>query len=440
MKKRYLTGIVMLTAAMLGACSGQKTTTETSKVDTTEVNTESEKASTETPGGVIEIEFWHALENQYEATLNKVVDEFNKTHTDISVKPVYVGAYAALNEAIVASNAAGTGLPGVAMANIPYVAGYGSSNLCEDLGPYIERDGFEIDDFGEGLVKAAKYGDTQVALPFLVSTEVVFYNKDMASELGVEIPEKWDDMPAFLEKASVPGERYGMAIPGWNTWYYEPFFINNGVKMVTDENTTDFASEKGIQVVNTMKDWCDAGYTYLAVGEDAASEMRQKFLNGETLSVIYTSSLYNTMVETCPFEVGMTWLPSGDTKIQELGGNVLFIPAKNSQEVKDASWEFLSYLMGKDVNMIWASESGYLPTRKSVQDTEEGKEFLESKPAFQVIFDNLDLIDPGIQRSDWSQITAILKNYVEEIIEEDLDVEDSLKEMEAEINEILSDS
>lgn len=448
--RRRLLAAGMATVMVLSGCSNgtqatQKAAAETEKVTEEQQGTESQNKTGETSkDGVIEFEFWHALENQYEGTLNKVVDEFNNTHENIKVKPVYVGAYAALNEAIVATNASGTGLPGVAMANIPYVAGYGSGGICEDLGSYMEKDGFEIDDFGEGLRKAGEYEGTQVALPFLVSTEVVYYNNDLMKELGLEIPEKWSDMTSFLEKASVVenGEtsRYGMVIPGWNTFYYGPFFVNNGVELIKDDFTTGLGDESAAAVVQQMKDWCDAGYTYLATGENAASAMRQNFMEGKALSVVYTSSLYNTMVETCDFEVGMSWLPSGDTKNQELGGNVLFIPAKNSQEVKDASWEFLSYLMSKDVNMIWASETGYLPTRKSVQETEEGKKFLEQKPMFETIFENLDLINPSIQHPAWSQANTIWVNSVDEIITEGLDVQESMKEMGEEINELLEDS
>ena len=90
--------------------------------------------------------------------------------------------------------------------------------------------------------------------------------------------------------------------------------------------------------------------------------------------------------------------------------------------------------------MIWASESGYLPTRKSVQETDEVKAFLAQKPEFQIIFDNLDIITPGIQRTDWSQVSTTWRNWMDEIIQEDLDVETALKEMEVEINEILSGS
>lgn len=448
MKKRMsaliLAAVVVITAGCSGGGSTGTAPVATEQATTSSTSGETQAAQTgQTDGSVIELEWWHALENQYEPIVNQVVDEFNASQDRIKVKPMYIGAYAALNEAIVAANAAGTGLPGLAMANIPYVSGYGSGGLCEDLGPYIEADGFELDDFGEGMVKAAKYGDTQVALPFLVSTQVMFYNKDMAKELGVEIPERWDDMDAFLQAASKVNngstEVYGTIIPGWITWYYEPFFMNNGLSMVTEENTTDLASPTAVKMVKQIKDWYQKGYSYLAVGEDAASVMREHFIKEEAFSVVYTSSLYNTLVESCDFEVGMAWLPAGDTKIQELGGNVLFIPSKNDQQMKDAAWEFLSYLESKDVNMLWASESGYLPIRKSLQETEEGKKFLEHKPEFQVIFDNMDLIDPGIQSPKWSQISTTWKNYMAEMIQEDVDIEEELTRMEQEVNDLLSD-
>ncbi len=448
MRKRYL--LMLLASAMvIGGCSGNtERETEATEAKTTAEEISPEQTSAEQESGndgVIELEFWHALENQYEGTLNRVVEEFNESQDSIVVTPLYIGDYAALNEAIVTAHAAGTALPGLAMANIPYVSGYGSGGVCEDLGPYIERDNFEIDDFGEGLLQAGRYGGTQIALPFLVSTEVVFYNQDLMDELGLQIPEKWDEMQAFLEAGSLVDERgntsrYGMVIPGWNTWYYGPFFVNSGLQMITEDNVTDLDSEKSVELVEQLQDWCNNGYTYLAVGEDAASVMRQRFMKGEALSVVYTSSLYDTMVDTCDFKIGMSWLPEKETKFEELGGNVLFIPAKNDQQVKDAAWEFLSYLMSKEVNMIWASESGYLPTRKSVQETEEGKAFLAEKPAFQVVFDNLDLITPPIQRSDWSQVTTVWQNYMAEIIQEGLNVEEALSEMAQEINDILADS
>ena len=394
----------------------------------------------------ITIQWWHALEDQYSETVQEVVDDFNNSQDLITVEPVYVGSYAEVNEALVAAHAAGTGLPALTVANTPYVAEYGAGGLTEDLTPYIEATGFEIDDFGKGLVDASSYDGKQVALPFLISTQVMYYNQDMADELGITIPENFADMDAFLEQASVIGadgttERYGTVVPGWDQWYFETFYLNNGVKIVNDDQvSTDLGSEAAVSLVNKFKEWCDKGWIYWANGTDASSIMRQNFIDGKAFSVIHTSSLYNTYVDLCDFEVGMSWLPGGDTKNQEIGGCVLLIPAKNDQATKNAAWQFLSYLCSKDVNMKWATETGYIPTRNSVLETEEGQQFLAEKPAFQCIFDNLDLIQPRIQHSGWNQLATIWMNYMAEMMIEDVDIPEMIEMMVEEIDEVLADS
>lgn len=394
----------------------------------------------------ITIQWWHALEDQYSQTVAEIVEGFNSSQDLITVEATYIGSYAQTNEALVAANAAGTGLPAVTVANTPYVAEYGAGGLTEDLTPYIQATGFEIDDFGKGMVDASSYDGKQVALPFLISTQIVYYNKDMADAEGITIPEKWDDMDSFLEAASKVNngttERYGTIIPGWDQWYFETFYLNQGVKLVNDDQvSTDLGSDKAVELVNKFKEWVDKGYVnWTTMDSDASSNMRQAFIDKKAFSVVHTSSLYNTYVDKCDFEVGMAWLPGGATKDQEIGGCVLLIPSKNDQATKNAAWQFLSYLCSKEVNMKWARETGYIPTRNSVLQTEEGVEFLKEKPAFQCIFDNLDLIKPRIQHPGWNQLSTIWKNYMLEIMVEDVDIPAKLEDMVEEINEVLEDA
>ncbi len=90
--------------------------------------------------------------------------------------------------------------------------------------------------------------------------------------------------------------------------------------------------------------------------------------------------------------------------------------------------------------MTWAEGTGYMPTRKSVLETEEGKAFLEKKPAFQAIFDNLDLINPRIQHKGWSQLATIWKNIMAEVMMEGGDVQAGMEQMADEINDVLADA
>ena len=395
----------------------------------------------------ITIEWWHALEQQYWPLVEKIVGGFNTSQDIITVDAKYIGNYATVNENLVAAHAANSGLPAITVANTPYVAEYGKGGLCEDLNPYIKATGYDIDDFGEGLIVATNYEGKQVTLPFLISTQVMYYNKTMADKEGIVIPAKFADMEAFMAKASKKGAdgtttRWATIIPGWDQWYFEPFYLNNGVKIVNDDRlTTDLGGQASIDITKKLQSLVNKGYTYWAAGTSASSTMRQNFIDQKSFSVIHTSSLYNTYTNlVTDFEVGMAWLPGGDTKISEIGGSVLLIPAKNDQATKNAAWVFLQYLVGKDVNMEWADGTGYIPTRNSVLSSQAGADFLKRKPAFKAVFDNLDEINPRIQHAGWNQLATIWRSYLDQIMIENSNVDVQLKNMAEEINEVLADS
>ena len=389
----------------------------------------------------IEIVWWHALEDQYTDLVNEVVDGFNKSQDKITVKAQYIGKYKDVNEALVAAHAAGTGLPALCVANTDYVASYGAGGVYEDLGPYIEATGYDVDDFSKGLLLSSQYQGKQVAMPFLHSTQIIYYNKTVADANGIKVPETIEEFPAFLE-AGAKACGYGTVIPGWDQWYFETLYLNEGVQIITDDNTCDLDSEAALKVSNMIRQWCDSGIAYFATGTDASAGMRQKFYDGQAFSTLHTSSLYNNYVDNCDFEVGMAWYPASSTgsKNSEVGGCVLGIPALNDQATKNAAWEFLQYLCGKEVNMKWAKGTGYTPTRISVLSTEEGVKFLEEKPAFKCVFDNLDLINPRIQNAAWSELATTWKNYMDVMMNQNGVIEDESKDMVVEINEILEDS
>lgn len=441
--------VAAMTAGTLSGCSGGGSTGKAGAGAQGEAKTEAaavDPAMYEVTEPIT-IKWWHALEEQYSETVDKIVGDFNASQDLITVEAEYIGNYTKLNEALVAAHAAGTDLPAITAANTPYVAEYGAGGLTEDLTPYIQATGYDLSDFGDGMIAASSYGGKQVSLPFLISTQIVYYNKSMADELGITVPEKWSDMDAFLEKATqynADGSTkvYGTIMPGWDQWYFETFYLNNGVKIINDDQvTTDLAGENANAVTAKIKEWCDKGYTYwTGTGDDASSNMRQHFIDGSAFSVVHTSSLYTNYVNQCDFEIGMSWLPASDTKNQEIGGSVLLIPSKNDQATKNAAWQFMQYLCSADVNLTWARGTGYIPTRKSVITTDDGKKFLEEMPAFQAIFDNLDLIKPRIQHKAWSQLANIWKNSMAELMLEGGDTEEKMQAMADEIDDVLGDS
>ncbi|MBO2516235.1 MAG: ABC transporter substrate-binding protein [Clostridiales bacterium] len=408
----------------------------------------------------ITIEWWHAHESQFDEYIEYMVNKFNTENPyGITVVPVYKGSYTEINEQFIAADAAareGAGtVPAICCCNTSYPAGYGAAGLCEVLDPYIEAFDYDVEDFGEGLVLSTSFDGEQICLPYLISTQCMYYNKTAAEAEGIEMPKTLDEMEDFLIKATIFNEdgttaRYGTVFGGWDYWYHEMLFKNNGVQIVTEEGTTDVNSEQSIAINTKIKEWIDKGYAYYAYGSGASSNMRDLFVAGGAFSVFHTSSLYTTYtgkVETKyadnpenAFEVGMAWLPGGydhESFKSEVGGSCIFIPASATQAEKNAAWQFMMFMTSAEINLYWADKTGYFPTRASVKALPEYQEYLERKPAMADIINNAAWINPRNQNPAYDTCATLWRHALATIYNEGADVTETLNALAVEIQETL---
>lgn len=408
----------------------------------------------------ITIEWWHAHESQFDEYINYMVTKFNtENEYGITVVPVYKGSYTEIKEQFVAADAAareGAGtVPAICCCNTSDPAGFGAAGLCEVLDPYMEAFDYDVEDFGEGLVLSTSYDEEQICLPYLISTQCMYYNKTAAEAEGIEMPKTLDEMEAFLEKATIFNEdgttaRYGTVFGGWDYWYHEMLFKNNGVKIVTEDGKTDVNSEQSIAINTKIKEWIDKGYAYYAYGTGASSNMRDLFVAGGAFSVFHTSSLYTTYTGKVAdkyaeepekaFEVGMAWLPGGydhESFMSEVGGSAIFIPASATQAEKNAAWQFMMFMTGAEINLYWADKTGYFPTRASVKALPEYQEYLERKPAMADIINNAAWINPRNQNPAYDTCANLWRHALATIYNEGADVTETLNALAIEIQETL---
>lgn len=396
----------------------------------------------------ITIQWWHAHEDRFNEQITYMVDKFHEQYPLITVEPIYIGSYTEINTQLIAAVASGE-VPALSTCNTSYPASYGAAGICEVLDPYIEATGYDVQDFGEGLIASTSYDGQQICLPYLISTQVMFYNKTAAEAEGIEMPKTFDEMDAFLEKATLFNEdgttkRYGTVFGGWDYWYYEMLYKNNGVSVISDDGmSTDLNGEAAVYITNKMNEWIKKGYAYYAYGTDASPNMRQLFWDGGAFSVFHTSSLYDLYVQSAKgFEVGMAWLPGGNdgqSFKSEVGGAAILIPAKASQAQKNAAWQFLTFMTSPEINLYWADATGYFPTRQSVLKTDAVKEYLERKPAMEAVMSMSSWINPRNQNPAYNTIANLWRDSLAKIFVEGAPVQETLDELAVEVTENLED-
>lgn len=389
----------------------------------------------------INITFWHSLSNEVDVEiLTRMVKDFEASQDKVTVTLEYIGSYNAIHEKLAAANAAGTGLPGLAIINVPRLASYAEGGLAEDLMPYIDANAYDMEDFGAGFVDAMNVGGKQVALPFMQSGQVFFYNKTVLDELGLTFPTEWADMDEYVKTVYEKTGKSAISIIGYDNAYFYNLFVNVGAYMINEDGmTTGLDNPAAFELIKQMADWVDKGYVQWYYSSDAASNVRASFTAGETMGVLYTTTLYDEYQSSSNFEVAIALNPKAETAYHMVAGGTLIVPAKNTQAVKNAAFQLAAFLAGPKYNVEWAKTTSYLPTRKSVIGTQEYEEYLNELPAMRVVVENLDLMVKKTQHPLFDTCGDIFERNLAEMMLEDVNLEAGWKKLVNEINDYLAD-
>lgn len=168
--------------------------------------------------------------------------------------------------------------------------------------------------FRLGNAKGVCLSREAVRLPLIVSTSVFIYNKTLLDELGVEPPQTWGEIDAFNAKVAKRDNgkttRYAFSVPGWDTWYYDPWLINGGGRILSEDGSeAAVQTPESLRYVENFHRYLKEGVVHMGYGKGASDNMRQMFLGGEIAMVQHTSAMLKMYRENAGFEVGVSFLP-----------------------------------------------------------------------------------------------------------------------------------
>jgi sn-glycerol 3-phosphate transport system substrate-binding protein len=390
----------------------------------------------------ITIQYWHSHAEAQLPGLNYMLAEFNKKYPYITVEPVFQGGYPDLHKKLQAAVAAND-VPAVTNVEVSSLPNFADGGVFTDMTEYIKRDKVDLNDFSKGMLAAYAYNNKQYGFPLIVSTSVMVYNKTMFDQLGVKPPQTWAEFDEFNKKVTQKEggktSRYAFSVPGWDTWYYDPWISNGGGTILTKDTKSGFDQPESLRWAEQFKKWMDEGSMHMGYGKGASDNMRQMFLEGKIGMVQHTSAVLKTYVENAKFEVGVSFLPGDKERKSHIGGAGIVMMDKASQKQKEAAWKFVKFMVSAEHNIKWAEGTGYLPTHKSVVTTEEGKKYFEKWPQYKAVFDNFDNVAPRIQHPGYPEFSKIYMEVVGRMILENADPAPLLKESVKKINEVLAD-
>lgn len=202
MKKKVMALTLASTMVVLAGCSGgQKTeTTVDAKADTAAAGETAQAAESAEP---VTIKFanYALLEQGYEEFWNNVKAGFEKEHPNVTVEYVTAPYGEMVNQVI---NMAGGGdRVDMIFGEIDWVPGLADSGLTVPVTDIFSEE--YLADFYPAVMDSFNIDGQPYGLPMYVSPYVLYYNKDLFTQAGLDPetpPTTFDEMLAYAEKLS----------------------------------------------------------------------------------------------------------------------------------------------------------------------------------------------------------------------------------------------
>lgn len=357
MKFKKLTSLALSAVLMTGLMTGCGSKN----------NASSEEIVTEITEPV-EISFWHAMSGDLEKTLENLTNKFMEANPNIKVNLQNQSTYNDLQQKMTATLASPKDLPTLTQAYPHWMINAMQDELLVDLKPYIENETIGSENYNdilEGFRNSSEIDGKIYGMPFNKSTEVIWYNKTLFDELGLEVPKTFEE---FAQVAKTITEKKGIVGAGFDALnnFYTTYLKNKGVDFNSE---TDVTSAESVEAANYYLDGIKEGYFRIA-GTDMY--LSGPFAN-ETLGMYVGSNAGESFVKQGvdgKFEIGVAPYPAESVMQQ---GTDLYMFSNATAEQRTAAFEFLKFLTSTENQITWGVETGYIPATHAAISSDEYK-------------------------------------------------------------------
>lgn len=333
--------------------------------------------------------FWHAMGGNFQPTLNKIVEEYNKSQDKIEVEALYQGSYQeALNKF---KSVQGTDkAPALIQLNEISTEYMYNSGAITPMQEFVKKDNYDLTKLEDTLINYYTINGTLYSMPFNSSASILLYNKDAFKEVGLDpekAPKSYKELAEAAKKLTKGTERYGFAMI-MDAWFIEQLLANENTLYVNEENGRAGKSPTAVayngEKIKTIFNWLNDMYhdnTATSYGKEYQNT-RAAFLSGKVSMYIDSSAGIQQLTELANFEIGSAYVPSenGEFTGVPIGGASLWITNSVSDEEQAAAWDFVKYAVFKESQALWASSTGYYSVNKEAYDLDLLKKDLEKTP------------------------------------------------------------
>jgi len=338
-----------------------------------------------------QLKFWinSSLGAHEKSAYQKAADAFSQKNPNVKVSVEVVPGSETDVAKLMTAVRSGAG-PDIAVIDRFTVAQRAASGLLVDLTPLIAKEGKDLSqEYSEAPWQEVLYQKKVYALPTNTDARVLFYNKQLLKEAGVDLsefdpakgpidPQRFKEIAFKLNKTDSSGAytRIGF-VPwleqGWGyTWGFAfggSFFDFANCKVTA----TDPGVVKGYQFAydwakaldpQKARTFVDTYWQWPSVGTLPDSQM--PFFTGKVAFVISGNWVFATMKDAAPnLDYGVTYIPAPNGQKTSWSGGWSVAILQGGKNI-EAAYQLLRFVAGEEGQTLLAKEASSLPTMKSL--------------------------------------------------------------------------
>lgn len=341
------------------------------------------EGSGESTDSSVELTFWSR--DSQSTFIQPIIDAFNSSHEDIQVKVTVVPS-AQFVQKFGTAAASGSG-PDVISLDLVYGPYFSQAGALVDITDRLGELDY-VDLLSPTHMRLGAYEDRQFALPFSAEASVLYYNKDLFEQAGLDPeqpPTTWQEIADAAAAISALGDEYSGfyfsgGCGGCNVFTFAPLIWASGADIMDADGVNptfdDPVVGEALQFYRGM--WQD-GVMDPSVETDNGASFGGRFGDGK-LGMVSSGAFYVGQLKTDfpDLNFGVTPMPGRDGGTSAfVGGDI--IAMVNGTKNEDAAWEFLKWATGDEAQTL-VSDAGVVPTRTDIASTV----YSEADPRFAV--------------------------------------------------------
>lgn len=385
--------------------------------------------------GKVELSLWHYFNTDYEysdgSIFQKDIDNFNAMQDRVHITYEFVAREDLLRQ--YQMGAMSGELPDIGMVDNPDMASYIQMGVFADITDKLNAWG-QLDQFFPGPLNSCTQDGRIYGLPHNSNCLALFYDVDMMEAAGQKVPVTWSELREVAKALTDPTVgRYGLAISAVKneegTFQFMPWFISAGGKL-------EELNGKGcVEALTFLNDLILDGSMPKDIVNFTQGDCNNQFISGNVAMQVNGPWNVASIKELAPNKNwAVALVPRADNGVHAsvLGGENFGITTA-CKDV-DVAFEFLTYLMSKEVSANFCEAGGKFSPRA---DSTASKDIWVVDPIFSVFAENMQYAMPRGPHPRWPEISTAISVAEHEVFLGVKDAQTALNDAAATVKAIL---